>query len=157
MIYATYAVVPPLAILQANFKQLAIDIRSFREPLKRSIQGVIAPSIGVNFAVGGRPAWADLEEDTVRAKASEGIANPSLPLTRKGKLKKVAQQLNAWTITKDNAFMNRLPGADYGWYHVTGTRFMPERDFAIIQPEDIDEIEEVFRIWLYQRMARSGF
>lgn len=149
-------IVPPPSFIAANFRDLGLDIRSFREPLKRSIQGVVAPSIQLNFDVEGRPmGWAALAKKTVDYKSSHGY--PPDILTRTGKLKRVAGQLNAWTITQEDAVMTNLPGAEYGVFHQDGTRFMPAREFAIIQdPDDVDEIEEVFSDWLAERFIRKG-
>jgi phage gpG-like protein len=148
-------ILPPVEFLIQDFAELGLDIRSFREPLKRSVQGVVAPSIQLNFDVEGRPPWAPLAESTVDEKQRLGY--PPDILTRTGKLRRVAGQLNAWTITQEDATMTNLPGAEYGEFHQDGTRFMPVREFAIIQdPEDVDEIQQVFEHWLVERFVRKG-
>lgn len=148
-------ILPPVEFLIQDFAELGLDIRSFREPLKRAVQGVVAPSIQYNFDVEGRPPWAPLADVTVEEKQRLGY--PPEILTRTGKLRRVAGQLNAWTITQEDATMTNLPGADYGRFHQDGTRFMPAREFAIIQdPEDVDEIEKVFEQWLTERFIRKG-
>lgn len=146
---------PPASFIDANFKALGLDIRSFREPLKRSIQQVVAPSIQENFDVGGRPQWEPLADKTLEDKARLGY--PPDTLVRTGKLRRVAGQLNAWTLTSDDATMTQLSGVDYGEFHQDGTRFMPAREFAIIQdPEDVDAIHRVFEEWLVERFVAKG-
>lgn len=146
---------PPLGMIAADFHALGLDIRSFREPLKRSIQQVVAPSIQTNFDVGGRPEWEPLAEKTLEDKARLGY--PSDPLVRTGKLRRVAGQLNAWTLTSEDATMTQLSGVDYGEFHQDGTQFMPAREFAIIQdPDDVDAIQQVFENWLEERFIAKG-
>lgn len=49
---------PSMGIMARRVDKLGLDIRSFREPLKRAIRNVVIPSIAENFAVGGRPSWS---------------------------------------------------------------------------------------------------
>lgn len=146
---------PPGWVMAADFVALGLDIRSMREPLKRAVQGVLGGSIRYNFEVGGRPEWPPLSDETVRIKHDLGY--PPDILIRTGKLKKVAGQLNIWTLTREEAYVTQLPGAEYGEFHLTGTRFMPIRDFLTIQPQDEEEIEKVFETWLVQRFGLRGF
>jgi phage gpG-like protein len=124
MINWTYEFKPGLGIMASRFDKLGLDIRSFREPLKRSIQRVIAPSIGKNFLQGGRPeSWEPLSEMTLpvkdRAKSRFPVEDP---LMRSGLLFKTMQQLNIWTITTDKASIQELPSKIwYGYVHQAGT------------------------------------
>lgn len=119
-----YEFTPSLGLKAAQFNTLELDIRSFREPLKRSIQSVIAPSIGRNFIAGGRPtSWAPLSDMTIPVKTH---ANPKFPvedpLLRSGLLMKTMQQLNIWTISSTEAAIQQLPGKIwYGNIHQSGT------------------------------------
>jgi phage gpG-like protein len=184
---------PTLGIKAAEFDALDVDIRSFREPLKRSIQSVIAPSIGRNFLASGRPtSWAPLSDMTIPVKTK---ANPKFPVTdpllRSGLLMKTMQQLNIWTITSTQAEIRSLP--DKIWYgnvHQSGTAMqttaeqasggtaegfksmmdavlaggsgergmnIPARPFAMIQTADLDAIQDVWAIWLNERViAKLG-
>lgn len=147
---------PPLELIAADFHALGLDIRSFREPLKRSVQQVVAPSIFENFVSEGRPQWEPLADSTVESKERAGYGNENI-LSRTGKLAKAATQLNAWTITSDDATMTQLSGVDYGEFHQDGTQFMPAREFAIIQdPDDVDGIERIFEEWLTERFIAKG-
>jgi phage gpG-like protein len=150
---------PTPFLLVAQFNALDVDVRSFREPLKRSIQKVIAPSIGKNFDLGGRPPWEPLGMDTVthcRYDSSFDI------LRRTGRLKRVAQQLNVWQLGRDYANATDLPGAEYGFVHQTGGiggqgADIPERPFLAVQDEDLNNIENVFEDWFAERLDRHGF
>jgi phage gpG-like protein len=108
---------PSLGITARRIDALGMDIRSYREPLKRSIQQVISPSIGRNFATGGRPAWEPLSPDTLEIQQRiSGIGQHAI-LVKTGHLQAVAQQLSIWTITRDSAiiqgdsFVSRVPYA----------------------------------------------
>lgn len=149
------ALSPPGWVMAADFATLGLDIRSHREPLKRAVQGVLAGSFRYNFDVGGRPGWEPLAESTVQIKHDLGY--PPDILVRTGKLKRVAGQLNIWTITREEAYVTQLPGAEYGEFHQSGTKHMPAREFMVIQPSDEVEIEQVFETWLLQRFGRRGF
>jgi hypothetical protein len=108
--------VPSIAMTAKNFDTLEMDIRSFREPLKRAIQTVVAPSIGANFLSGGRPEhWMPLSDATIPVKNNAGSKFPvEDPLLRSGLLMKTMQQLNIWTITTVDAKIEALP--DKIWY-----------------------------------------
>lgn len=139
-------------ILAHDLDQLLIDIRSFKEPLTRSIKQVIIPSIRRNFAAGGRPEWQELSAQTISDRIRQGYPVWP-PLTKTGSLKKKATVFANWSITKDSAIMNE-PKIKYAKYHQAGTSKMPQRPFAMIQDEDEDDVENVFRIWLEERIRR---
>lgn len=145
---------PPGSILEQDMKGIGYDIRSFREPFKRVIQQVMAPSIDKNFEVGGRPPWPPLTEETIAIKEGD-----DRPLIRSGTLRRTAQQLNVWTITPDEAHVSGLP--DQAWYgivHQFGSEFIPARPFMMMQdPEDLDMAEEVFVKWFQERTGEHGF
>jgi phage gpG-like protein len=136
---------------------MGLDIRSMREPLKRSIQQVIAPSFGQNFVSMGRPeGWQQLSDATLMNKTRYNY--PDDILVRTGLLRKTIQQLNIWTISRTEATIQGLPDKiAYGVYHQTGTTNMPARPFAVLQDEDIDKIQEIFADWMLERaMAHVG-
>lgn len=119
---------PSVALTAKNFDKLELDIRSFREPLKRSIQSVIAPSIGKNFLSGGRPTqWEALSENTLPVKNNAGSKFPvEDPLLRSGLLMKTMQQLNIWDITTIDAQIKTLPQKIwYGNVHQSGIGAAP--------------------------------
>lgn len=147
-------VMPPAAILAEDFVTLGLQIKSFHEPLKRSVQQVLAPSIAANFAAGGRPPWAHLADVTLQQK--DALGYPPDILVRTGKLRRVAQQLNIWTISTDEAYVSDLPGAEYGFFHEGGTEFMPQRIFMDVTDRDEDDIANVFENWIGERLASRG-
>jgi phage gpG-like protein len=152
---------PPISVIAGQFDMLGLDIRSFREPLKRSIQKVIAPSFAQNFQVGGRPeAWQPLSAGTIANKEAAGSAYaPEQILMRSGLLFKTMQQLNIWTLTSTSASIVELPDKiAYGEAHQFGLGFNPVREFAVLQEEDMDKIDEIFADWMEERaLARLTF
>lgn len=147
-------ILPPAAFLAEDFLALSLQVKSFHEPLKRSVQQVMAPSIAANFDAGGRPAWAPLADATIEDKDRLGF--PPDILIRTGKLKRVAQQLNIWTITSEEAYVSDLPGAEYGFFHEGGTQFMPQRIFMDVTENDENKIADVFEAWIGERLASRG-
>jgi phage gpG-like protein len=113
-----------MAMSAKAFSTLDADIRSFREPLKRSIQQVIAPSIGQNFVSHGRPeAWHPYAEATINMKANDpkNKFGPDDILRRSGLLWKTMQQFNIWTVTTTQAAILQLPEKIwYGALHQAG-------------------------------------
>lgn len=110
---------PTIGIAAGRIAKLGVDIRSFREPLRRAIKNVMGPSIRRNFDEGGRPPWDDLSEFTLAMRAQEGTGDQIL--VRSGKLRKVAGQLNIWSITPTSAVVSDLPQAVwYGKVHQEG-------------------------------------
>lgn len=151
---------PSIGIQAARMEKFGMDIRSFREPLKRSIQQVLAPSFRKNFDMEGRPdPWAPLAEFTVDQRGNTGPI-----LNRSGVLKRTIQQLNIWTIDTQKAAILDLPQKIWygklhqGGYKGTGaaTFTFPARPFVLIQDEDYDAIEAVFLKWLQERAIASG-
>jgi phage gpG-like protein len=165
-------------IFATKLDKLGMDIRSFREPLKRSVQQVAIPSIRVNFIKSGRPRWAELAPSTVAQKGGY-----MKPLIRTGALMRTMGYLNIWTLTKDRAFIADLPSSI--WYGkvqqngggggsrrspgvlnpLTGKRGpdiiesgggIPARPFVMLQDSDIPKIHKVFDDWLAERIARAG-
>jgi phage gpG-like protein len=150
---------PSIGISARNLDKFGLDIRSFREPLKRSIQQVLAPSFRKNFDAQGRPIpWAPLAEFTVEKR---GTSEPIL--NRSGLLKRTIQQLNIWSLDSEKAAITDLPQKIwYGKLHQAGykgtgkaTFSFPERPFVMIQGEDYDDIERVFMEWLQERAVAS--
>jgi phage gpG-like protein len=172
---------PSLALSARNFNTLDVDVRSFREPLKRSIQRVIAPSFAQNFISNGRPdGWQAYADDTVEMKMQDpkNRYGPGDILRRSGLLFKTMQQYNIWTVSTTQAAILALP--DKIWYgnlHQSGFGqlpssfanplqipldqlaqgqnkvYIPARPFALLQDEDLDGIQKVFGDWLDERIA----
>jgi phage gpG-like protein len=188
---------PTIGIAASRIDKLGLDIRSFREPLQKSVQLVIAPSIVKNFDVGGRPRWAPLSEDTLEVRRRFGFSSTA-PLIRTGALRRTMGQLNIWTITPTSAIIGGLPQKVwYGAIHQSGLsrRSMgaltkkhggdarkafeemadstvsaarsgrklkgakginiPQRQFVLLQPNDVDAITAVFSAWLQMRIDKA--
>lgn len=147
----SFAVIPTIGINAARFDKLGKDIRSFRVPLKRAVKEVMVPSIRANFDAEGRPTpWAPLSAYTLTRKIANGQGTKILYAT--GALKRVASQINMWTITTEEAIIQDLP--DKVWYgkvHQSGNKKIPARPFLIIQDEDSDAIVQIFVDWFEER------
>ena len=138
--------------LRADLFSYARTFGDMREPLTRSVHEVVIPSIGMNFVVGGRPQWQALSLNRV---ARRGSATPIL--IDKGQLIKAALSKTSWRITNDTADMSPLDNkVPYAKYHQTGTDVMPRREFAILQPRDIDDIVGIFSEWVGEQARRRG-
>jgi len=169
---------PSIGINARQVDKFGMDIRSFREPLRRSIQQVMIPSFHKNFQAEGRPAWAPLAASTVETR---GSAHPILQ--RSGRLRRRITQLARWDITNTAASIKDLPGdISYGAFHqggvaglevgtlteerdnISGARMtklstigaIPQRQFVMIQDTDAAAIHEVFGNWLDERAAAAG-
>lgn len=147
---------PPITLLANGFDTMGTSVKSFKEPLTRSVREVINPSIATNFAVGGRPPWTPLSPLTVFKKGHATI------LIESGRLAKVAPQMKSWSIDgiAGEARLDSV-SAPYGVYHQngfynvrTGT-FVPAREWAVIQEQDAEKVEEIFWEWLEERWNRD--
>jgi phage gpG-like protein len=108
---------PSVGIVAKDVDRLAMDIRSFKEPLTRVVKRVMIPSIKKNFDAGGRPAWEPLSEGTIKQRGYS--AWPILVV--KGLLKRRATQFNIWDIGMTSATIRRLPqDVYYGNFHQSG-------------------------------------
>lgn len=112
---------PSMGITAQKIDKLGLDIRSFREPLKRCVQQVMAPSFKRNFDAQGRPdSWTPLSEATLAIRQSMGVSGSTI-LQRSGLLRRTIQQLNIWTITPTTATIQNLPPKVwYGTIHQGG-------------------------------------
>lgn len=112
---------PSIGLVAARVDKLGLDIRSFREPLKRVIQQVMAPSFKKNFDAEGRPdSWTPLSDATLAIREREGYGDGPI-LDRTGALKKTMQQLNIWSVSGTAAAIRDLPQAVwYGKVHQAG-------------------------------------
>lgn len=135
-------------IMAAEFAALAVGIQSAQEPLQKSVTNVMVPSIRKNFDVGGRPGWAPVAAATAVQKERYGGGGT---LVRTGALQSRAGSESIWTIRGEDGYaaIESVPGdVFYGEIHQTGSYKMPARQWAIIQNEDADKIEQVFEDWI---------
>jgi len=147
---------PHPTIVASQFYSLAgdLNVRSLREPLKRSIQQVISPAFRDRFLSEG-PGWTPLAEVTQKAKDREGRDEGIL--RRTNKLYKKAQQLSIWNIDgqQGEARLENLGEQYYGFVHQMGSEHIPQREWAYLEPKEVDKVQEVFGQWLDERIARK--
>lgn len=149
------------AIFAHDIDKLTMDIRSFKVPLKRSVEQVLIPRIQSNFSQGGNPRWQPLADHTVYIR--KGAAEPVL--IRTGKLRRIATQKNMWwyqTITSNQQInavefdQRQLEAkAKYGIFHQFGAKLgnweLPSRMFVTMTGADQIEIEGIFYNWMVER------
>lgn len=164
---------PALALLMEDFAR--VDFSDMKEPLTKVITDVMVPSIQQNFVSGGRPKWQPLSEATTWIRNPSSQASPELiapgsrrgprgkafgdnvPLVRTGELMAIATSVELWDITESEAVSSNLGDADYGLFHMTGTRFMPARPFLVMQDTDEDKAVEIFEDWAVNKLGDWGF
>lgn len=175
---------PSVAITAARIDKLGVDIRSFREPLKKAVKDVMTKSFQANFASGGRPTpWEPWSPGTIDVMSNMRVDGDLM--VRSGNLQRVVGQINIWTFTEVSATVRDLPSSVwYGKIHQSGyggsgggkggfSKFskrgaigsakggardvsaIPARPFILIQDEDVDAIHQVFMKWLEERVNRS--
>lgn len=152
----------PSPFIMANqFDTLGVNVKSFREPLMRSIRQVMVPSIKQTFETAGRGDWNELLPHTVARREVEGYG-PEPILIRSGRLKRVATQQNIWKIDgpRGEAYIDSLPdNAWYGVIHQAGAETLyggiMARPWAVMYEEDMNEIEVIFFEWIEERINRD--
>jgi phage gpG-like protein len=123
---AAFEFKPSIGMLARDIDKLGIDIRSFKVPLMRAIKMVMIPSFRKNFEEQGRPSWEPMAEATEMLRERDGSSGALL--NRTGKLKRVAQQQNIWTVTQESATIRDLPEKVwYGKVHQEGMGGMGSR------------------------------
>jgi phage gpG-like protein len=167
---------PSVGILARKIDTLGLSLKSFREPLKESVQKVVIPSIRRNFDAGGRPKWRALTANTVAHKHGD-----SRPLIRSGQLRRQMGYLKIWTITTESAMITDLPQSIwYGKVHQAGLGEMrsftvknigtgaaetfteegeggiPARPFVVLQRGDLTKIQRRFDVWLGKKVRAAG-
>lgn len=146
-------ITPGTALLASQFAAWGSSIGDFKEPLQAAVENVAAPAIATNFDVGGRPAWAPLQPQTIQRRLSSGPV-----LIDTGLLRSIAISPSIWTVTDDRAFIpaGALGDAIYGVFHQTGTSRMPQRQWALLTASESAQIEELFGGWTAITAVRAG-
>lgn len=142
---------PSVQATVADINKLSRNLHNFTEPLTISLEEVIIPSIRENFNAEGRPSWAQLAENTVKARKS---SHPILHVT--GTLEDAVTSRSSWRVTPSEVSLASL-GVSYAAFHQGGTSKMPARQFVAIQSEDVEKITEIFNVWLETQIRKSGF
>jgi phage gpG-like protein len=175
--------IPPLRLVAERIATLGAKVSSFEEPLHKAITEVVIPSILTNFDVGGRPPWEPLSEAT--HEISERLGKPARSvLIRTGSLRAAMGDVGSWDIGEDTAELTIPDKVWYGIVHqggfegkaggskIKGKSFkqivhdptlsaelpispIPERPFAVLQPQDEAKIEDVFMEWLGEKIEEA--
>lgn len=99
---------PSVGIIARDIDKLGMDIRSFREPLKRAVQKVIIPSILQNFEEEGRPSWSPYSPATIEIRENMGDPVNKL-LNKTGALETQMSRYNIWTVNNNAAILLDIP------------------------------------------------
>ena len=130
---------------------VAANIKSFRPALQEIGQKVVAPSISVNFQVGGRPAWRPLSESTIERKSRAGYDSPSKILVATGAMEAAATNPGNYKVTDDE--LRAAPfGIDYWGFHQAGSG-VPQRVIMMLQSLDRTKVNKIFADYLRQFMT----
>lgn len=150
-IYFTW--VPNPHQMGRDFKDFANELQDFSEPFERSIDNVMAPSLGKNFSTGGRPAWEPLAAYTVQKKGH------GTELIDSGSLAGDAKDPNSWDIGSHEAELTGVPDyglyQDRGFYNVMFNTDVVARQWALFQDSDIDGIEITFAEWIDEKFEET--
>lgn len=153
---------PSLAKVEAHIKVLALELKDFKEPLQKCIKDVIIPSIQANFAAGGRPAWAPYAQETLDFHKMLGESLSDSLLVKTGALKSAMGSESIWTISSTEAYIAGLPSnVWYGYLHQqgypggSGNGPIPARPFAMLQEQDLADIDKVFDKWLHEAIIKA--
>ena len=119
-------------------------LSNFYEPLKFALEYIVLPSVEMNFARGGRPAWQPLAPDTVRTRGATGPI-----LYRTGELFNAATNPANWTVTQDLLALTNIPVSHAGYHQLGAPRAdIPARPFVEFQPQDVEDILSLFEAWV---------
>ncbi|SRR5213593_4410086 len=134
---------PQVTVLEQDITKLQVALNDFHVPLEATLHQVVIPSIERHFDSEG-PGWQQLAQSTIEKR---GSSHPILQET--GTLRSVATSDGIWNITRTELIgSGSFSGADYGSYHMSGTRNMPARPFIGLSEGDVNQISIIFNEWL---------
>jgi phage gpG-like protein len=144
-------------ILRDSVFRMARQFGNMTEPLTKSVREVVTPSIIKNFASGGRPDWVPLSQSRIEQRLRS--SNPSLRvLIDTEKLALAATSKFIWRISPTQADMDALDNiVPYAKFHQAGTKNMPQRQFALLQARDVDQIVDIFDKWIESMTNKRDF
>ncbi len=152
------SVTPEPTILATKIATFQYSIRSFREPLDRSVRQVMIPGIQDSFDQEG-PGWEPLADSTRRIKQKLGL-NRGI-LRRTGALERSATRLARWNITSYMAYFGALPPnvrygypLDSGFINARTHTFVPAREFIKFDSDQRELVADIFDSWVDERIAR---
>lgn len=160
--WVTIDISPSPEVIHSDIRNIGQEFKTFRTPLRESVRDVMVPSIDTNFAVGGRPPWQPLGEQTVERRTRQGTGTQIL--VESGSLRRSATQFSRWNIGTDSAEISNWPQRDLVKAAVheggatvrtkLGISNIPARPFLLIQDEDAARIDEIFLDWMESRARR---
>lgn len=155
-------------LIAAGMRYEAGKIRSLKVPIREAIDEVIRPRIGANFLnyeAADKYKWTPLAEFSPDLPYRQQSGNSQGPLMRvTWRLYNVATSVGIWKFRGNEgvAFIDSLPGAEYGFYHessrvryspLTNGR-IPQREFLVVSEADVEEIREIIGDWVEDRLDR---
>lgn len=160
---------PTIFMIQRGLRE-ATSSKYVGRPLWDAIDRVLIPSIKQNFDKEGRPQkWKPLRIGTMIMRARQGWPQEGPILQRTKMLKNTALARARWTVdpVKGQALYGKFPPR--AWYAnihqggyagflaspVAGAQPIQPRPFAVIQEQDMDDIEKIFRAWLSKKMEKN--
>lgn len=162
-----------LNLVNKDLRDLAASLSSrgrLRSLFERFRDEVIIPSIRTNFERSGRPRWEPLSADTIawrlRSSGFSAGRNAVLaiaggggmaPLIHTGKLSRAATAKARFTIRENQMTYGSWPETVwYGIVHdsaeISARARIPQRQFVMFQPEDIEQITEITIEWVEDRV-----
>lgn len=135
----------PMMVAQGFF-MTSQRLNDLREPVEMGAK-ILGDELAINFLVGGRPSWAPLATSTVTKKGHSQV------LIESGDLMEEVSDAERWQFASggNSAIAQWEPGSvhsAYGHYHLSGTRFMPQRDFMTMPDRVEDAIMDIFEDWI---------
>lgn len=154
----SYDFIPPLSVVAEGWFMTARRLSEMTDVVEGITQELSA-ELAENFEVGGRPPWPALKDTTIERK--EKIADlrgaPEDILVRSGALwDEVADPL-AWDIQREGAGAVGVynPGDvhdAYGHFHLSGTVYMPIRNYMELTDEIVDGVADLFDEWIGEQL-----
>lgn len=115
------------------------------DSLVREIALAFSRELAENFDAEGRPSgWEPLALSTILKRGSD---HPILQDS--GDLVAAATDPESWNFSRSGqTFIGTLSTPGYGKFHITGTRFMPMRDWTYLSPEFDEVLDTVLNDWM---------
>jgi phage gpG-like protein len=144
-----------LLLLDKDLQDLSADLAGanrMRQPLLDSAKEVLGPSINKNFQVGGRPKRWAFVSPVSQYRSSRGMED-SPPLWVTGKMKRAASAMARFKVRNNRMTYGYFPATLwFAGVHDAGAGNIPQRPFALIQANDIDDITRIFMKWYEDRV-----
>jgi phage gpG-like protein len=104
-LHVTMAIIDPrhatprgTSVFAGDIDRLGMSFRTFKDPMEKTLDLVVIPSIIKNFQAQGRPRWAPLSLSTIKNRLDSGFSTGPI-LHRTGRLRREATRKNIWQLT----------------------------------------------------------